>query len=41
MQKFLSDFNWDEKLNDLSLENMWRVIKDTIIEAVKRYVEVH
>ena len=38
MQKFFSEFDWKEKLGDLSVEDMWQVIKESFNEAVKRFV---
>ena len=38
MKKFLSDINFEEKLRNLSVEDMWSVIKGRIHEAVSRYV---
>ena len=38
MKKFLSDINWEEKLRNLSVEDMWSVIKGRIHETVSSYV---
>jgi len=37
MNNFLSEFDWNEKLKELPLEDMWQIIKESINEAVKRF----
>ena len=38
MNNFLSESYWNEKLKELPLEDMWQIIKGSIIEAVKRFI---
>jgi len=40
MRELLSTASWEDKLNGLTLEEMWCEIKESILEAVKLYVPV-
>jgi len=41
MRNLLSTVGWDEKLNELTLEEMWSEIKDSnILEAVRKCIPV-
>jgi len=40
MRKLLSMVGWDEKLNELTLEEMWSEIKESILEAVNECIPV-
>ena len=40
MRKLLSIVDWDGKLNELSLEEMWFEIKDSILEAVRKCIPI-
>ena len=40
MRNLLSTVGWDEKLNELTLEEMWSDIKDSILEAVRKCIPV-
>ena len=38
MRKLLSTVGWDEELNELTLEEIWSEIKDSILEAVRKCI---
>ena len=40
MRELLSTASWEDKLNGLTLEEMWCEIKESILEAVKLYVPI-
>ena len=40
MRNSLSTVGWDEKLNELTLEEMWSEIKDSILDAVRKCIPV-
>jgi len=40
MRMLLSAIDWDTKLNELTLEEMWFEIKDSILEAVRKCIHV-